>query len=224
MEFIKYIKILGCALFVVSCGSSPKKYELDGSDIPGYSKNEYYGFIEFSRPKGFTSYTINNIDLYYNVPGTYTTVGAKDLTSNLGVATLLPFLVRPTVQSHKQMDSLVQETGVRETRTITFKIRKFNDDRQLKKIDHYFNNDYFNVKGDLWAATTFPELFGVNCGKKHRNDTIKIIPYGVHFVEHYVTAKNVPETFRDEALKNILFIKFIDFEGCIKAGEDGQVL
>ncbi|MBT1904447.1 hypothetical protein KKZ80_00005, partial [Enterobacter kobei] len=114
MEFIKYIKILGCALFVVSCGSSPKKYELDGSDIPGYSKNEYYGFIEFSRPKGFTSYTINNIDLYYNVPGTYTTVGVKGLTSNLGVATLLPFLVRPTVQSHKQMDSLVQETGVRE--------------------------------------------------------------------------------------------------------------
>lgn len=38
MEFIKYIKILGCALFVVSCGSSPKNYERDGSDIPGYSK------------------------------------------------------------------------------------------------------------------------------------------------------------------------------------------
>lgn len=146
------------------------------------------------------------------------------MTSNLGVATLLPFLVRPTVQSYKQIDSLVQETGVRKTRTITFKIRKFNDDRQLKKIDHRFSLDYFNIKDDLWAATKFPELFWVNCGKKNRNDTIKITPYDVHFVDPYVTAENVPEKFRDEALKNILFIKFIDFEGCIKAGKNGQVL
>lgn len=167
---------------------------------------------------------MDNIDLYYNDPGTYTSVGSKGLTSNPGVATLLPFLVRPTVQSYKNLDSLVQEKGVLTKDSLTFKIRKFKDNRQLKQIDHRFNIDYFNIKGDLWAATKFPDLFWVDCGKKHRNDTIKIIPYDVHFVDPYVTAKNVPAKYRDEALKNILYIRFIDFDGCIKAGKDGQIL
>lgn len=224
MKLLKKINALTCAMFVVSCSTSPNSYELDGSDIPGYSDNEYYGSIEFSRPKGLTAYTINEINLYYNDPGDYTIVDAEPLVSNHAFVLLLPFLVSPTVQYYKQPDSVVQEKGVRVNETLTYKIRKFKDGRQLKKIESHFNSDYFNIKGDLWAATQFPELSWVECGKKHRNDTIKISPYDVHFVDPYVTVENVPEKLREEALRNILFIKFIDFEGCIKAGKGSQIL
>lgn len=223
MEFFKLTKIFMFSMCIVSCGSPPKQYELDGSDVPGYSKNEYYGSIVFSRPRGLPSYTRKDLNVYYNDPRSYLSFGSKGLTSNLGVAYVLPFLIRPTVDRYKSIDILVQETGVLEKDTLTFKIRKFNGDRQLKRINHNFSLQPFEMKDKLYAETLFPDLFWIDCGKKHRFDTIEITPYDVDFIRNYVKVRDVPKNIRDEAMKNTLFITFIDFEGCLKAGENGQV-
>ncbi|EPH2693580.1 hypothetical protein [Klebsiella aerogenes] len=216
-RIFKAAVVIGSVCFLLSCGSSPKSYSLDGSNLPGYSKNEYYGSIEFSRDDNLMHKVIDEMNFFYHNPDSYSSIKAEGLTSNVGVQTVLPFLMKPSLQKHAERDTLIQIKGVRGKDSLTFNVRKFKPDRPLTKIEILMQAGYYHEQEKLWAAPVYPDLEWFDCGKNGRNESFIIKPVSVFIEQWYAAEFDILKKVKDDAIKNSnLNVKLIDFDGCFK--------
>lgn len=222
-KILKATVITSFAYFLLSCSSRPNSYELDGSDLPGYSKNQYYGSIEFSRHDGLMYKAIEEMNFLYHNPGSYTVVSPEALTSNLAIQTILPFLLKPKIDTYSEIDTLVQVKGDRGKNSLTYKVRKFKPDRPLTKIELDLQAGYYHEKEKLWAAPVYPDFKWYDCGKKLRNEIFIIKPVSVFIEMWYIPDADTLKKVKEDAIKNSnLTVKLINFDGCFKVVKSGR--
>ena len=166
---------------------------------------------------------IERMNFRYHNPGSYTVVRPEALTSNLGVQTIFPFLLKPKIDTYSEIDTLVQVDGQRGKDSLTYKVRKFNSDRPLTKIELNLQAGYYHEKEKLWAAPVYPDLIWYDCGKKLRNETFIIKPVSVLIELWYAPDTDILNKVTEDAVKNSnLALKMIDFDGCFKVVKGGR--
>lgn len=222
-RIFKVSMVFGLLCSISSCSLSPRTYSLDGSDLPGYSKNEYYGSIEFSRDDGLMYKSIEEMNFLYKNPDSYTSVRVEGLTSNIGVQTVLPFLLKPSLQKNAGVDTLVQIKGVRGKDSLTFKVPKFKPDRPLTKVEVFLQAGYYHEQEKLWAAPVYPDLEWFDCEKMNRNESFIIKPISIFIEQWYSADSETLKKVKSDAIKNSnLTVKLIDFEGCFRVVKSGR--
>ncbi|TDS88559.1 hypothetical protein EDF78_110125 [Rahnella sp. BIGb0236] len=198
----------------ISC-SNKEDYKLDGSNIPGYFNNQFYGKIEFSRKDGLLEKSAKDLTIIYNNPDSRYSSDFNVLDTGPLVYILpIPY---PTIKKIDLYETDVRIQAIEKNNTLTFEVRKFKDKYYLKSFFLYgLEAGHYHEEQKLYATVLYPEIKYTPCDKKGRNETFLIEPTGISYeFWRYMEEKDIQKVADSASANSQLTMKLINFDGCL---------